>query len=193
MKLYKCSQCNKIKKESEFHKSNRKNRRKKIRSDCIKCCKKRSSKYYSTEIGFMTKLYSSMKDRQILNNKKSRYIAHNVEITLNEFLREWKKYKKKYNMKCFYTGTKLDFIKKRKRENQVSVDRIDNSQGYTKNNIIFCSARANFEKHSVTIDMCRKILALYKERQGVDKNNKMNTMKGYEPMSSYRTAPYLNR
>jgi hypothetical protein len=170
IKKYRCYNCKEFKEIEEFHKDNHK--KNKVRNECIKCCKKRSLKYYSTENGFMSKLYSSMKDRQILNNKKNRYIAHTVELTLEEFLKEWKKYIKKYGMKCFYTGVKLDFIKKRKRENQVSVDRIDNNEGYTKNNIIFCSARANFEKHSVTIDMCRKIVALYEKRQGLTKTIK---------------------
>ena len=93
-------------------------------------------------------------------------------------------------MFCFYTKVPLNFIKspEKIRGNQVSVDRIDNSKGYSKNNIIFCSAKANLLKGSVSIDMCHKILALYEERQGVDKNNKIDTMKEYEPKRSYRTA-----
>jgi len=183
MKKYKCTVCKKIKNKTEFHKNNyNKNN---IRSDCIKCCKEKSLKYYSTENGFMSKLYSSMKDRTKVTKRS---MAHVVELSLKEFLEEWEKHKKKHGMTCCYTGVQLDFIKKKGRGTQVSVDRLDNNIGYTKDNIVFCSSRANFEKHSVTIDMCRKILALYKERQGVDKNNKIDTMKEYEPKRSYRTA-----
>lgn len=163
MKKYKCNVCNEIKPENLFYKNGKKNVSRTIRGECKKCSSINTSEYMNTEEGFMKKLYSSMKDRQKIIKRS---FSHIVELNLEEFLELWHEYKKKYGMICFYTGVKLDFIKKAGRGTQVSVDRIDNNEGYTKNNIIFCSARANFEKHSVSIDMCRKILALYEERQG---------------------------
>ena len=188
----KCSKCKINKNVKEFYLRPERKKGKGIRSICKSCDAVRKSKYYGTEDGFMKKLFTSINDRKISTR---RHIGHCVDFTREEFFEIWKEYKKKYGMFCFYTGIPLNFIKssERVRGNQVSVDRIDNNKGYSKDNIIFCSARANLLKHSVTIDMCRKILALYEERQGVDKNVKIDTMKGYEPMSSYRTAPYLNR
>ena len=172
MQEYKCTVCHKVKPENEFYKQNKKTGNKKVRHDCKECHSKWKKNYFATETGFMTKLYSSMKDRSTLNNRINRYIAHSVELTLEEFIQEWENHKTKYGMTCCYTGVKLDFIKKKGRGTQVSVDRLDNSIGYTKDNIVFCSARANFEKHSVSIDMCRKILVLYEERQGLTKTIK---------------------
>ena len=191
MKLYKCTHCNKIKKESEFHKSNRTNRRKKVRSDCKVCHAKYRKIFLATEGGFMKKLFYSIQERCRKAQRTSRIFK--TDFTKEEFLQMWEDHKKKYGMKCVFTGVIMDFIKspKQVRGNQVSVDRLDNDLDYTKNNIIFCSSKANFMKASVTIDMCRKIVALYEERQGIDKTQKMNTMKGYKPMSSYRTATYL--
>jgi len=178
MKLYKCSQCNKIKKESEFHKSNRVGRKKKIRSDCKICHSKYKKKILGTENGFMKKLFYSIQERCRKIQRASRLFK--TDFTKEEFLQMWEDHKKKYGMKCVFTGVTMDFIKspKQVRGNQVSVDRLDNDLDYTKDNIIFCSSKANFMKASVTIDMCRKILALYEERQGIDKNNKIDTMKG---------------
>jgi hypothetical protein len=164
--MKKCSKCKTTKNAKEFYLRPERKNGKGFRSNCKLCESKIKSKYYATEEGFMKRLFLSMNDRKVSTR---RHIGHSVDFTKEEFLELWQEYKKKHGMKCSYTGVKLDFIKKKKRGTQVSVDRLDNSKGYSKNNIVFCSARANFEKHSVSIDMCHKILALYKERQGVDK------------------------
>ena len=119
----------------------------------------------------MKKLFASINDRKVSTR---RHIGHSVDFTREEFFEMWKEYKKKYGMFCFYTGIPLNFIKSSEhiRGNQVSVDRLDNSRGYSRDNIIFCSSKANFMKASVTINMCSKILALYKERQGLTKTIK---------------------
>ncbi len=174
----KCSKCKITKNIIKFYLRPERRKGKGIRSICKSCDATRKSKYYSTEDGFMKKLFSSTKDRKVFSK---RHISHSIDFTREEFFEMWKEYKKKYGMFCFYTGIPINFIKSSEhiRGNQVSVDRIDNDLDYTKNNIIFCSSKANFMKGSVTIDMCRKILALYEERQGIDKNNKIDTMKGH--------------
>ena len=168
MKNKKCSKCKITKNITEFYSRPERKKGRGIRSICKSCDGKRKSKYYATEDGFMKKLFSSTNDRKA---SIRRHIGHSVDFTKEEFFEMWKEYKKKHGMFCFYTGIPLNFIKSSEhiRGNQVSVDRIDNNIGYTKNNIIFCSAKANFMKASVTIDMCRKILALYEERQGLTK------------------------
>jgi len=168
LKIKKCSKCKITKNVKEFYLRPERKNGKGIRSTCKSCDRTRKSKYYSTEDGFMKKLFASTNDRRVSTR---RHIGHSVDFTREEFFEMWKEYKKQYGMFCFYTGIPLNFIKSPEqiRGNQVSVDRIDNSKGYSKNNIIFCSSKANFMKGSVTIDMCSKILALYKKRQGVDK------------------------
>ena len=174
----KCSKCKITKNIKEFYLRPERKKGKGIRSICKFCDSARKSIYYATEDGFMKKLFASINDRKVSTR---RHIGHSVDFNREEFFEMWKEYKKQYGMFCFYTGIPLNFIKSPEhiRGNQVSVDRIDNSKGYSRDNIIFCSSKANFMKASVTIDMCRKIVALYEERQGIDKTQKMNTMKGY--------------
>ena len=49
-------------------------------------------------------------------------------------------------------GIKLDTGDRRKKGNAPSIDRIDNSKGYTKENIMVVSNRANMIKNNATID-----------------------------------------
>jgi hypothetical protein len=160
--MKKCSKCKIVKDIIEFYPRPERKKGKAVRSICKFCDKIKKSNYLSTEEGFMKRLFLSMNDRKVATKRN---VGHSVDFTREEFLELWQEYKKKHGMFCFYTGVSLDFIKSPHRGNQVSVDRLDNSKGYSKNNIVFCSARANLLKHSVSIDMCRKILALYEERQ----------------------------
>jgi len=57
-----------------------------------------------------------------------------------------------------------------KNPNNFSIDRLDNDVTYQKGNIIFCHGRCNDIKHSVTIEMCERILKLYKMKK---ENNEM--------------------
>ena len=170
--MKKCSKCKIIKNLTEFYPRPERKEGKAFRSNCKLCDKIKKEKYYSTEEGFMKKLFLSINDRK--NAKTRRSMCYPVDFTKEEFLELWQEYKKKYGMFCFYTGVPLNFIKSSDfiRGNQVSVDRIDNSKGYSKDNIIFCSSKANLLKGSVSIDMCHKILALYEERQGLTKPKK---------------------
>jgi hypothetical protein len=79
--------------------------------------------------------------------------------------------------KCYYTGDILDinytsgYILKR---SNLSIDRIDNSKGYTKDNIVLCTIRANVGRGTSTqeefISMCRKVAAKYSKssREEID-------------------------
>lgn len=56
--------------------------------------------------------------------------------------------------------------------NSPSIDRIDNTKGYTKDNIIIVSWRANDLKRNATIEELEKILVFYK---GITKNEQTTT------------------
>ena len=68
------------------------------------------------------------------------------------------------NGKCYYTGDILDinytsgYILKK---SNLSIDRINNSIGYTKDNIVLCTIRTNIARGSSTqdefISMCKKV------------------------------------
>ena len=56
----------------------------------------------------------------------------------------------------------------RKKSNPVqtnfSIDRLDNTLTYTKENIVFCCGGCNQIKNQVTFDMCKKMLKMKEER-----------------------------
>lgn len=58
--------------------------------------------------------------------------------------------------KCFITG--VDLNRTHGDENQLTFDRLDNSKGYTDDNVVACSLRMNRLKDSLTID---DIMMLY--------------------------------
>jgi hypothetical protein len=69
---------------------------------------------------------------------------------------------------CPVLGTKLDIGDRKKHGNAPSIDRIDNSKGYTKENIMIVSNRLNMLKNDATLDelimMC-KFYQNLKEKQ----------------------------
>lgn len=69
---------------------------------------------------------------------------------------------------CPVLGIKLETGDRRKKYNSPSIDRIDNTKGYTKNNIIVVSNRANILKKDATLDeliMIGKFYGELKEKQ----------------------------
>ena len=50
------------------------------------------------------------------------------------------------------------------KSNTLSVDRLNPEVGYTEENIIFVSSKANQMKNAVTKDLCIAILKAYEER-----------------------------
>lgn len=52
--------------------------------------------------------------------------------------------------KCFISGVKLNRIQQD--PNQLTFDRLDNTKGYTDDNVVACSLRMNRLKDSLTID-----------------------------------------
>ncbi len=52
--------------------------------------------------------------------------------------------------KCFISGAKLNRIQQD--PNQLTFDRLDNTKGYTDDNVVACSLRINRLKDSLTID-----------------------------------------
>lgn len=74
-----------------------------------------------------------------------------------EFNLSLKKVKKLLNTKkCYISGVELNKIPKD--DNQLTFDRLDNSKGYTDDNVIACSLRMNRLKGELSID---DIIMLY--------------------------------
>jgi|688.fasta_scaffold771620_3 hypothetical protein len=143
---------------------------------CKKCKKIKDIAYASTEMGYLTNTYNTVKKKY----KNGRYKGlsekekdpHRCYITKEEFFQLWEEHKKKFGYRCRLTGVKMvlqraqDSKKRRFHgySNAMSVDRLDPRVGYTKDNIIFISNEANKMKSAVTKQLCISILKLYEEK-----------------------------
>jgi len=163
MKEKQCTKCGLTKSFNDFF--GQKISKDKKRSECKECNRKVKAKYLSTEKGFMKAVYYQMGARKDDTNTRGRFCK--VELTVEEFFQLWENHKKKYGMICPYTGDVLEFKRNSKgiRGSQVSVDRIDNTKEYSKENIVFCSSRANHMKGPITIEMMKKVLEIYDEKR----------------------------
>lgn len=60
--------------------------------------------------------------------------------------------------RCFYTGLYMDF---RNFETSPSVDRLDSSRGYTKDNVVMCCRKVNIMKNTISVarftELCRLV------------------------------------
>jgi hypothetical protein len=69
----------------------------------------------------------------------------------------------KQDGKCFYSGFPMGLIGKR--DDVVSLDRVDPPQGYTDQNTVLCCYRVNMMKHTAStkdfVIWCKRISALH--------------------------------
>ena len=168
-----CVICKISKPLTEFH--NRSSTKEGKQTSCKECHYNNYVKYIGIEENFINALYSGlwsrwrkMKKREDLTKEEKK--QHEVKITKPKFLKLWEEHKKKYGLKCCMTQTDFTFqrgIKRKisnKHNHNVSVDRLDNSKGYTANNIVFVTFAFNDRKCSIMILDCVSILRHYKER-----------------------------
>jgi len=64
---------------------------------------------------------------------------------------------------CPVLGIPLHRCQKDNWNNSPSIDRIDNSKGYTKDNIVIVSRRANILKKDATIEELQKLASFYQK------------------------------
>jgi|TARA_A100001015_G_scaffold123758_1_gene137139 hypothetical protein len=123
-------------------------------------------KYMSTLTGYLKELYSSAKRRNKKNANRRK--KHHFDLEWIEFTNVfWNQVETLGGIYCAYTRQTMTHKRGIGRlGTNISLDRIDNTKGYTKDNIIFCTIAFNDLKGSVTIDACQKILDVYKERIG---------------------------
>jgi hypothetical protein len=184
--LKKCSECNVEKPFSEFY--NSKKSKDKKGSRCKRCSltysvqwkrnnKERSDNtnyiYNTSEIGFITNSISST-----FNNKRGN-IPNITKLEIFEELllhieRKKQEFPESNGRLCDYCNE--SWVYKRKPPNVIktnnkkniynfSIDRLDNNITYQKGNIIFCHHKCNDIKHSITIEMCERILKLHKMKK----------------------------
>lgn len=156
MKEKLCNKCNLIKIVSHFYKNN-------ISKDGYSCeCKKCKSKYNQENrerILFQEKERNKKIETRYSNwrhNAKTRKIDWNLNIedVIN------------LPLICHYTGDVL--TTERGFHNTVSLDRIDSSKCYSKNNIVLCCAVVNYMKLDMTIEKfinrCHDVVNLKNEK-----------------------------
>jgi hypothetical protein len=121
------------------------------RKDICKSCSRAKE---SREIRERTWEFDSKKI--MLNNSKSRAKRSNMEfdIDVNDI---------NIPNVCPVLGIPLYRCKKENWNNSPSIDRIDNTKGYIKGNVIVVSRRANVLKKDATIDELQKIASFYKD------------------------------
>ena len=107
--------------------------------------------------------------RSIHRNANKRFKDEQLLITVDDLKEQWNL----QNSICPYTGIKLNLFTELSRIkrgsdhlNQASLDRIDSSLGYTKDNIQFVSVMANYAKnkndHETMIKFCKAVAEHWK-------------------------------
>ena len=132
-------------------------------------------KYMQTENGYLTDKWNAISKKAW--DKRRKPIA--VEINKEEFLELWEKHKKKYGgWICAYTGQIMTQTRSMnpagpaqgkasgiKVKTNMSVDRLDSSKGYTKDNIVFCTWEFNDRKGNISLEDIRCILNLMESKK----------------------------
>jgi hypothetical protein len=167
-----CSKCGFSKPLSDFY--FRKDM-KDFRNECIECCKKNISENQKNRNKIYWKEYRD-KNREMLRNKRKLFTSNNKELILLWLSRGRAKKKGiQFDIDvsdivipniCPVLGIPIykDISSNRGMDNSPSLDRIDNSKGYVKGNVMVISFRANKLKGDASIDELKKIL-VYMESQ----------------------------
>ena len=177
MTTKKCSKCSEVKSLEEF--PTRENTKDNKDSWCRNCYHVAGDKYRNTEIGFLTKRYSDIKDRCHLDNRKCYF-------TVDEFLAAFYKHKSIYGMKSAW-GPGIDHLEQhlpitmihegngkrgqkgvakgtRRIASNLSVDRLDSNMDYTLQNLLFIRFDENARKNSSSYEDCKIQIRIHDER-----------------------------
>jgi len=145
-----CTKCAEILPLSAFEQVCRNNRETNYNSQCKDCRHKKNQEHFSTFDGFINRLYLSLK-----HNAATRSKDLSIEITEDDI----KDLYKKQDGLCVLTGIKMTHlayqtnVNNRKINNyNISIDRINSSKGYTKDNVQLVCAAVNIMKSDLTED-----------------------------------------
>lgn len=148
----KCSKCKAIQPLDEFQ-YGRKGKQYEYRYSYCKSCRKKQQ--YLNLNNDITKFLKSR-----LNRIKKRCAENNIDYNLSL---DWavKKYKEQGG-NCFYTNCQLNWgVGKGLNPDSLSFDRINPDLGYTEQNVIICSHRANTIKSNMTVDEFKEWMPLW--------------------------------
>ena len=124
--------------------------------------------YYSTERGFIMKLWNSIK------RSSKKHERTNEFKNFDEFYNHWLEQKVTYGMLCPATGVEMTTIKGANKPGEyktiktnISPDRILSTGGYSLQNLIFTTWEYNNAKCNITPEMAKAFLRIVGERYGV--------------------------
>jgi hypothetical protein len=146
-----CSQCN-VEKEFKYFNKDSKGKNG-LRADCKDCNQKYKQNYHDKNPSKI--LLSDAKHRAKKSNMEFDLIEDDLIIPLT----------------CPYLGIPLFNSNTRQSDNSISLDRIDSTKGYTKDNIIICSWRANHIKGNASSEELFKIATKLKELENDRRKN----------------------
>ena len=164
-KLYLCSHCKKYKPAKDFSKSTRNKHRDMLNNSCRECYKKAYSenrKRVNEATALNNVLKVRLHDALVRSKKKNLFI----DITIKDLQELWNK----QDGKCALTGFPMTLIWGTGVKNiyNLSIDRIDSSKGYTRDNIQLVCSAANMMKgymeYNELIQFCKAII----KRKGND-------------------------
>ena len=115
-------------------------------------------KYRSTEEGALVDIWRHMRQSE-----------YEVEMTFEQFVNAWEEQKKERGFACRLEGGTMDFKittnKERFYSNRISADRIDNTKGYTVENLWFVTVKQNLKKNCCTLRIMELTLEEKKKRE----------------------------
>lgn len=152
-----CTRCKTDKFTSDFSKC--KTYKDGLSMYCRSCNKELKDKRKPQNKEYHAKRYNAYSDKEILlknirSNAAKR--GESTDITLDDI--------PPVPSFCPILGIPIT-TRSRNRSNAVSVDRIDNSKGYVKGNIVLISMKANVCKNNMTFDQIASLYNFYKQFQ----------------------------
>tara|TARA_Y100000004_G_scaffold93073_1_gene104283 strand:+ start:994 stop:1566 length:573 start_codon:yes stop_codon:yes gene_type:complete len=137
-------------------------------SVCKICCKKRDAMYRNDKKTEINKPLNSTYSK--LDNKSDATEVYLANILLKNAGSRARREKMAFNIElndllplpafCQYTGVPLLYNREND-PNSASIDRIDNSKGYEKDNIKIVTQQINKMKHSISIEVMEQRYKLY--------------------------------
>ena len=142
-----------------------------LRSETPKETRQRYSKNRdkadSTEKGYMKKLWRHIKKPST---------EWDCEIkSYEEFISVWEKQKKKYGLKCPYTGVTMTHITGANSltMTNISKDRLYSNRNYSADNLVFCTVEANLYKNKASPQIMINVLRIMFEKTMKDGDKKV--------------------
>lgn len=131
---------------------------------CKKCHTHKQLKKYHSLSPEDKKIKKAKQNEWIKNNYlhyrviNSRARAKEYNIPFNITVEDVKGAWEKQGGKCYYTDQPMVLAPSERRWQSVSIDRIDSSKGYEKDNIVLCRGIVNLVKNELSIDELLEII-----------------------------------